>query len=504
MVGARLVTPVKVGYTGRTCTLDVPCIRPTRKFVAMLPTDQALRALAAIVGPQNLLSSRAERTVYGYDASVFRGQDLLAVVFPETTQHVARLVTWCQQQHIPYVARGTGTGISGAAIPTHGGVVIAMARMNRILEIDLANRVAVVEPGVINQDLKQALLVHGYSYTYVPDPGSQVVSTIGGNVSTNAGGMHCLKYGITSNHILGLEVVLPNGEIIEVGGKVVDQPGADLTGLLVGAEGTLGIVTKIIVRLLRVPEAVVTQLALFKSVDDAANAVSDIIGAGLLPAALELLDKASMQAVDQAVHVGYPPEAGAALLLECDGLREDMPRSLELIAALCREHEVLSIETAETAEAAARLWLSRRAAFGAMARLASHCYIVDGCVPRTRLPEALRQVTAIGERYGLRIANIAHAGDGNLHPAIPFNKRDPEAMQRVVQAGREILEVCVALGGSITGEHGVGMEKQNDMPLMFSPTDLEVMRRIKLAHDPADLCNPQKIFPLSMYASPTA
>ena len=470
----------------------------------MLPTDQALRALAAIVGPQNLLSSRAERTVYGYDASVFRGRELLAVVFPETTQHVACLVTWCQQQQVPYVARGTGTGISGAAIPTHGGVVIAMARMNRILDIDLANRVAVVEPGVINQDLKQALLAHGYSYTYVPDPGSQVVSTIGGNVSTNAGGMHCLKYGITSNHILGLEVVLPNGEIIELGGKVVDQPGADLTGLLVGAEGTLGIVTKIIVRLLRVPEAVVTQLALFKTVDDAANTVSDIISAGLLPAALELLDKASMQAVDQAVHVGYPAEAGAALILECDGLREDMPRSLELIAACCREHDVLSIETAETAEAAARVWLSRRAAFGAMARLASHCYIVDGCVPRTQLPEALRRVTAIGERYGLRIANIAHAGDGNLHPAIPFNKRDPEAMQRVLQAGREILEVCVALGGSITGEHGVGMEKQNDMPLMFSPTDLEVMRRIKLAHDPADLCNPQKIFPLSMYASPTA
>jgi len=461
-------------------------------------TGQASRELEAIVGPGNVLSSRAERLVYGYDASVFRGMELLAVVLPETAQQIARLVTWCQRHCVPYLARGTGTGISGAAIPTHGGLVIEMSRMNRVLEIDPENRVAVVEPGVINQDLKQLLLEHGYSYTYVPDPGSQVVSTIGGNVSTNAGGMHCLKYGITSNHILGLEVVLPNGDIIEVGGKVVDQPGADLTGLLVGAEGTLGIVTKIIVRLLRLPEAVVTQLALFKTVDEAASTVSDIISAGLLPAALELLDKAVMQAVDQAVHVGYPADAGAALIIELDGLQEDMPRSRELIAAFCREHDVISIETAETAAAAARVWLSRRAAFGAMARLASHCYIVDGCVPRTKLPEALRRVTAIGAQYGLRIANIAHAGDGNLHPSIPFNRHDPRETAIVLQAGRDILALCVELGGSITGEHGVGMEKQNEMPLMFSPTDLEVMRRIKLAHDPADLCNPKKIFPLSM------
>ena len=312
---------------------------------------QAIGELAALVGASNVLSSRAERSVYGYDASVFRGAELLAVVLPETAQQISRLVTWCRRHQVPYLARGTGTGISGAAIPTHGGLVIEMARMNQVLEIDLENGVAVVEPGVINQDLKQLLLEHGYTYTYVPDPGSQVVSTIGGNVSTNAGGMHCLKYGITSNHILGLEVVLPNGDIVEVGGKVTDQPGADLTGLLVGAEGTLGIVTKIIVRLMRLPETVVTQLALFKTVDDAANTVSDIIGAGLLPAALELLDKAIMQVVDQAVHIGYPANAGAALIIELDGLQEDMPRSQEMIAACCREHDVLSIETAETAEA---------------------------------------------------------------------------------------------------------------------------------------------------------
>ncbi|GIX48946.1 MAG: FAD-binding protein [Candidatus Tectimicrobiota bacterium] len=465
-----------------------------------MDVEQARQGLAAIVGEEHVLTSRAERAVYCYDASVFRGRDLLAVVFPETATQVSQIVRWCHQHRVPYIARGTGTAISGGAIPTHGGIVIELARMNRVLEIDLDNQAAVVEPGVINQDLKELLAAHGYGYTYVPDPGSQVVSTIGGNVATNAGGMHCLKYGITSNHILGLEVVLPGGDIVEVGGKVVDQPGADLTGLLVGSEGTLGIVTKIVVRLLRLPEAVVTQLALFKSVEDAASAVSAIIAAGILPAALELLDRAIMRVIDQAIHVGYPEQAGAALIIELDGLRDDMPRTVDRVAEICKAHDVISIETAQDAEASARLWLSRRAAFGAMARLAPHCYIVDGCVPRTKLPEALRQVIAIGKRYGLSIVNLAHAGDGNLHPGIPFNKFRPEETAKVLQAGREILEVCVALGGSITGEHGVGIEKQNEMLLMFSATDLEVMRRLKRAHDPEDLCNPKKIFPLSLFS----
>jgi glycolate dehydrogenase FAD-linked subunit len=278
----------------------------------------------------------------------------------------------------------------------------------------------------------------------------------------------------------------------------VDQPGADLTGLLVGSEGTLGIVTKILVRLLRLPEAVVTQLALFRTVDAAANTVSGIIAAGILPAALELLDQAIMRVIDQAMHLGFPEQAGAALIIELDGLHDDMQRTVDRVAQICKANDVLSIETAETAEDSARLWLSRRAAFGAMARLATDSYIVDGCVPRTRLPEALRRVSAIGERHGLRIANLAHAGDGNLHPSIPFNKQDPHETARVLQAGHEILEVCVELGGSITGEHGVGIEKQHEMPLMFSATELEVMHRIKRAHDPADLCNPKKIFPLSM------
>ncbi|MGQ4808345.1 putative FAD-linked oxidoreductase [Candidatus Entotheonellaceae bacterium PAL068K] len=468
-----------------------------------MDTRQVARELGAIVGPSHVRTSRAERTVYSYDASVFRGRDLLAVVFPDTAAQIARLVTWCNQHDMPYIARGAGTAISGGSIPTHGGITIELARLNRVLEVDLANRLAVVEPGVINQDLKQQLAEHGYGYTYVPDPGSQVVSTIGGNVSTNAGGMHCLKYGITSNHILGLEVVLPNGDLVEVGGKAVDHPGADLTGLLVGSEGTLGIVTKIVVRLLRLPEAVVTQLALFKTVDDAANTVSDIMAAGMLPAALELLDQGIMRVIDAAIHMGYPKHAGAALIIELDGLQDDMQRHVDRVAEICKANDVISIETAETAEDSARLWLSRRAAFGAMARLATDCYIVDGCVPRTKLPEVLRQVQAIGQRHGLQIVNLAHAGDGNLHPGLPFNKHQPGETERVLAAGRDILEVCVAFGGSITGEHGVGIEKQDEMPLMYSATDLEVMRRIKLAHDPADLCNPKKIFPRSMRVDAT-
>jgi glycolate oxidase len=457
--------------------------------------QEFIARLAAILGPQDVLSSRADCATYGYDASVFQGEEIVAVAFPESSAEVSQLVRLACEARVPYVARGSGTGISGAAVPTQGGLVIELSKMNRVLEIDLANRCAVVEPGVINQDLKELLADQGYGHTYVPDPGSQVVSTIGGNVATNAGGMHCLKYGVTTNHITGLEVVLPDGEIITVGGKVLDQPGCDLTGLFVGSEGTLGIVTKIVVRIVRLPEVVRTQLALFPSVDAAANAVSAIMTAGILPAALELLDQACMAVVDQAIHIGFPESAGAALIIEIDGLNDGMPRIIERVTNICQQHNVVEIRTAQSAQEAAHLWLSRRAAYGALARLAPTCYIVDGCVPRTKLPEALAHTMALGKRYGLTIANMAHAGDGNLHPAIPFDINDPMACQRVMACGRDILHMCVELGGTITGEHGVGVEKQNDMPLMFSATDLAVMQRVKQVIDPDQLCNPGKIFP---------
>ncbi|HSF32763.1 MAG TPA: FAD-linked oxidase C-terminal domain-containing protein [Candidatus Tectomicrobia bacterium] len=451
--------------------------------------------LGDLLGPGDVLSSRADCATYGYDASVFQGEEIVAVAFPESTAEVAQIVRLAGAAKVPYLARGTGTGISGGAIPTHGGLVIELAKMNRVLEIDLANQRAVLEPGVINQDLKELLTDQGYGHTYVPDPGSQVVSTIGGNVANNAGGMHCLKYGVTTNHIVGLEVVLPGGEIITVGGKVLDQPGCDLTGLFVGSEGTLGIVTKIVVRIVRLPEVVRTQLALFPSVDDAANAVSAIMTAGILPAALELLDRACMEAVDEAIHIGFPLGAGAALIIELDGLRDGMQRTIDRVADICQQHSVVEVRTATTAEEATRLWLSRRAAYGALARLAPTCYIVDGCVPRTKLPEALARTIDLGTRYGLTIANIAHAGDGNLHPSIPFDINDPDACRRVMACGREILRMCADLGGTITGEHGVGIEKQNEMPFVFSPTDLAVMHRVKEVIDPENLCNPGKIFP---------
>jgi glycolate oxidase len=461
----------------------------------MMDRQVLISRLRDLLGPMDVLSSRADCATYGYDASVFQGEEIVAVALPESTAEVVQIVRLACEAKVPYLARGSGTGISGGAIPTQGGLVIEFAKMNRVLDIDLANQRVVVEPGVINQDLKELLAEQGYGHTYVPDPGSQVVSTIGGNVANNAGGMHCLKYGVTTNHIVGLEVVLPDGEVITVGGKVLDQPGCDLTGLFVGSEGTLGIVTKIVVRLVRLPEVVRTQLALFPTVEDAANTVSAIMAAGILPAALELLDRACMEVVDQAIHIGFPENAGAALIIELDGLQDGMSRTLDRVADICQQHAVVEIRTATTVEEAARLWLSRRAAYGALARLAPTCYIVDGCVPRTKLPEALARTIEIGTRYGLMVANIAHAGDGNLHPAIPFDVNDPDACQRVMACGRDILRMCADLGGTITGEHGVGIEKQNDMPLVFSPTDLAVMHRIKEIIDRDNLCNPGKIFP---------
>src|SRR5919108_1061556 len=292
---------------------------------------QFVSKLRAVLGPEGVLSSRADCATYGYDASVFQGEEIIAVAFPESAAEVSRIVRLAREATIPYVARGSGTGISGGAIPTRRGLVIELAKMNRVLELDLANRCAVVEPGVINQDLKELLAEQGYGHTYVPDPGSQVVSTIGGNVANNAGGMHCLKYGVTTNHIVGLEVVLPDGEIVTVGGKVLDPPGCDLTGLFVGSEGTLGIVTKIVVRMVRLPEVVKTQLALFHTVEDAANTVSAIMAAGILPAALELLDRACIAAVDKAIHIGFPGGAGAALIIELDGLKDGMPRAIDRV-----------------------------------------------------------------------------------------------------------------------------------------------------------------------------
>jgi len=465
---------------------------PTRALIVPL--------LREIVGGANVLDAEADRYVYGYDASVYRGTDVLAVALPDSAQQVAGILRLTRSLAVPVVARGAGTGINGGALPQGPAVVIALARMNRVLKVDPDNRLCVVEPGVVNQDLKEQLARLGFGFTYVPDPGSQVVSTVGGNVGNNAGGMHCLKYGVTANHVLGLELVLPDGEIVELGGPPAGRPGMDLTGLLVGSEGTLGIMTRATLKILPLPEAVVTQLALFPTVADAARAVSGIMAAGILPAALELLDRKAMEMVDRHVHVGFPDHAGASLIIEMDGLKDGMDIELRRVQEVCQANRAVDLQTARTAQEAQKLWLSRRAAYGAMARLSSTVYVIDCTVPRNLLAEAIAGVAAICGGMGLEAVTVAHAGDGNLHPLIPFDRNDPQSRERALKAHHEIMALCVGMGGSITGEHGVGVEKQEELALMYNADELEFMFRVKQALDAQDLCNPRKVFPLRLFA----
>ena len=469
-----------------------------------LPTSQSVRAqvlplLREIVGRDHVLDADADRFVYGYDASVFRGTDVLAVALPGTAEQVAGIVRLTRRLGLPVVARGAGTGINGGALPQGPAVIVGLARMNRVLQVAPDDRLCVVEPGVVNQDLKEHLARLGFGFTYVPDPGSQVVSTVGGNVGNNAGGMHCLKYGVTANHIVGLELVLPDGQIVEVGGAAAGRPGMDLTGLLVGSEGTLGIVTRVTLKILPLPETVVTQLALFPTVADAAHAVSGIMAAGILPAALELLDKKMMQMVDRHVHVGFPDGAGASLIIEMDGLRDGMDIELRRVQEVCQAHRAVDLQTARTALEAQKLWLSRRAAYGSMARLSPTVYVIDCTVPRNLLAEAIAGVVAICDGLGLDVVTLAHAGDGNLHPLIPYDRTDERSRKAAMRAHHEIMALCVGMGGSITGEHGVGVEKQEEIDLMYNPDELDIMFRVKRALDPDDLCNPRKVFPIRMF-----
>ena len=449
-------------------------------------------SLQRIVGGQNVLWNDVDLAVYEYDAGLGRGKPEL-VVFAHDADQVAQIVKLLYQEGISYVARGSGTNLSGGTVPAKGGVVIELSRMDRILEIDLENERALVEPGVYNLTLQNALAPKGYYYA--PDPASQKVSSMGGNLGENAGGPHCLKYGVTSNHILGAEVVFPNGEKIWVGSKAADQPGPDVMGLLVGSEGTLGIATKILVRLMRAPERVVTMLAIFKSVEAAGQTVSDIISEGIIPATLEIMDNLVIRAVEESVHAGYPTDAEAVLIIELDGVTEGMDEQAKRILEICEKNGVVSSRRAKDATERAELWAGRRGAFGAVARLRPAYLVCDGTVPRTKLPEALVAVKRIAEKYKLSIGNVFHAGDGNLHPLILFDDRDHAELERVHKAGSEILKVCADLGGTISGEHGIGTEKLVEMSLVFQESDIETMRGIKAALDPKGLCNPGKLIP---------
>src|SRR5215212_4817000 len=448
--------------------------------------------LERIVGPKAVLSDSYDLALYEYDGSIDRHRPE-AVVFPIDAQQVSAIVKLCIRRGVAYTARGAGTGLSGGAIPVEGGILISIARMNRVLEVDLENLRAVVEPGLVNLRLSQA--VAKYGLYYVPDPSSQKACTIGGNVGENSGGPHTLRYGVTTNHTLGLEYVLPDGEIVEVGGKAPDAPGYDLPGLYVGSEGTLGIATKIICRLVPMAEAVKTLMVVFPTIAAASTAVGGIIGRRIIPAALEMMDNLCIQAVESRAKVGFPLDAEAVLIVEVEGLAEEIETVAEEIDAVCRGYDALDIRIAKDEAERARVWAARKGAFGAIGAITPDYYTVDGVVPRSKLPEVLAEIGEIAKRSGQRIANVFHAGDGNLHPLILFDADVPGETERTVAAGADIMRLCAEAGGSLSGEHGIGMEKKDLMPLIFSEDDVAIMVRVKQALDPAGHCNPDKVFP---------
>jgi glycolate oxidase len=449
--------------------------------------------LGEIVAPDGLIAAADDCLVYECDMLVYHKGAPDVVVLPRTTAEVAAVVRLCLEAGVPIVPRGAGTGLIGGAMAARGGVMIGVNRMDRILEVDLANRYAVVEPGVINLWLTGA--VQGRGYFFAPDPSSQMVSSIGGNVSTNAGGPHCLKYGITTNHVLGLELVTGAGELVRLGGKTLDRPGYDLLGAAVGAEGTFGLVTGVVVRLLHAPEAVKTVLAAFRTIVQASEAVSAIFAAGMTPAALEMLDEAIIRAINAGVGAGYPEGAGAVLLIELDGPCAEVEAQGERAAGICRARGALAVSVARDEAERALLWKGRKEAAGAVGRLTASYLLQDAVVPRSKLPDIMRELVAIGERHGLLICNVFHAGDGNLHPLICYDERRPDELRRAKQANEELLAACIALGGSITGEHGTGMDKAGNLPLQYADADLNFMFRLRRVFDPDGVMNPGKLLP---------
>ncbi len=460
--------------------------------VAGTLAPELIHELARVLGRQRVLSSPEELLAFEYDATIERARPDV-VVFPGSTEEVAAVVRLARAYGVPVVPRGSGTGLAGGAVPIQGGVLCVLTRMNRVLEIDVRNRTATVEPGVINLQLQEAVAAHGLAYA--PDPSSQRVCTIGGNVATNSGGPHTLVHGSTVNHILGLRVVLPDGRISFLGGRLPDAPGLDLRGLFVGSEGTLGIATEIVVRLIPLPEAVRTLLAIFDSVEAASSAVTAVIASGIIPVALEMLDREIIRAVQHARDVGYPEDAGAVLLVELEGLRETVERQAAQVITALRGAGALDLRVASEAAERERLWEGRKSAIGAIGALAPNFYLLDGVVPRTRLPEVMRGVEALAARYGFRCGNVFHAGDGNLHPNVMFDELEPGATERVLALGGEILRLCVDAGGTITGEHGVGLEKRSYMEWIFTPHDLAAMVRVRNAFDVTGLFNPCKVLP---------
>jgi len=450
--------------------------------------------IRSLLGPDNVLSANEELLLYEFDGSVEKARPEL-VVFPRTTEDVSNIVRLAARYQVPIVGRGAGTGLSGGALARGGGVMIVFARMNKIIEVDLESRRAVVQPGVVNADITKAVEPAGLYFA--PDPSSQKSCTIGGNVAENAGGPHTLAYGVTTNHIAALELVLPDGEVVRIGSKHGDAPGYDLCGLLVGSEGTLALVTEITVKLSPKPESVKTLLAIFDTIEDASQTVVEITAQGITPAACEMLDGWTLRIVEDYIQAGFPRDSAAVLLLEVEGVREAVEAQETAIGEVCRRCRAREVRIARDDHERELLWKGRKNAFGALGRLAPSNYVLDGVIPRSKLPQALTNILEIGKKYGFHIGNIFHAGDGNLHPIVLYDPRDAQQFKNAVAAAEEIIRYCVELGGTLTGEHGVGMEKNELMSLLFSDADFQLMRRVHDAFNPDSSLNPGKIFPLS-------
>jgi glycolate oxidase len=453
---------------------------------------QLLADIQAAVGKTAVLAQPHDLKLYEYDGGVDKSLPDV-VVFPHTTEEVVALVKLARAHNLAIVGRGAGTGLSGGAIARAGGMIISFARMNRILEIDIENERAIVQPGVVNLDI--TLAAQPFGYFYAPDPSSQRACTVGGNVAENAGGPHTLAYGVTTNHVVSLEAVLPDGTVMEAGGKELDVPGYDLAGLLTGSEGTMALVTKIGVRLMRMPEAVKTMLAIYNSTDEAGNTVGALTARGITPVALEMLDGPMLRMVEAATHAGYPLDAAAVLLIELEGLTEVVEEQAEEIAEVSRACGAREVRVARSAEERELLWKGRKNAFGAIGRVSPTYYVQDGVVPRTQIARTLRAIDEIGKKYGIAISNVFHAGDGNMHPILPFNPRKEDDLKRARMAGEEILDFCISVGGSITGEHGVGMEKMELMAHLFPEETLDLIKRFKTLFDPGCVLNPGKMLP---------
>jgi glycolate oxidase len=448
--------------------------------------------LRAACGDEHVVTHPHRLRTYESDGLLQYKVTPRAVVLPGTAEEVQAVVRACHRAEVPWVARGSGTGLSGGALPVEEGILISMSRMRRVLEVDLPNQRIVVEPGVTNLEVSGAV---GPTHFYPPDPSSQIVCSIGGNVAENSGGAHCFKYGFTTNYVTGLEVVLPDGEMVTLGGKELDRPGYDLLAAFVGSEGTLGVATKITLRVIPVPQSVRTLVAFFDHTTNAGQTVSDIVAAGIVPGAIEMMDQLSIEAAEGATGAGYPPDAAAALVVELDGSEAECEHRFEELKALCDRNGATGIRVAKDEAERQLIWKARKAAFAAMGRISTDYYVQDGVIPRTRLPEVLTRIEELSREYGLRVANVFHAGDGNLHPLVLYDSHVEGEAERAEELSGAILGVCVDAGGSITGEHGVGFDKKRYMPRMFEDPDLETFQKLRCAFDPGGLANPGKVMP---------